>query len=140
MSIILSALKTEILTDPASLGYAAQGGDQGAMANLINARTSSQSVTVTNVTNISMQQSVIGTEYADLPATAQRAWGALVGLDTVPVCNTNIRAQIQAIWSAGTTTRANLVALQTRDGSRAEVLFGEGVRVHHLDIAAALGS
>ena len=139
MPVNLSTLKTELLTDPVSLGYNALSNHGTLAALLNNVSALSATLSVTSVNPEIAQAAVVGSEYAGLTAVQRDAWGAIVGLPFIPVSSTNIRQQITSIWSAGTTTRANLVELQTRRCTRAEQLFGEGVIIHHLDVAAALG-
>lgn len=139
-----AALKTEIQTDPLGLGYDVSptfyvtNEDDMAVAGLLNeVGGSSETIEPDFVSAADAQAAVLGSEWAGLSDVKQRGWLAIVGLGEIPVKNANIRAQITAIWDPGT-TRDNLIALQTRDASRAEALFGEGVTVSHTDVAIAL--
>jgi hypothetical protein len=69
--------------------------------------------------------------YLDLLATAL----------TVDLSNGNVQGALNLIFPQATcpTTYANLRALYTRPGSRAETLFGAGVSVSGADVGAALG-
>ncbi len=136
MALDLSILKTELTTDPETLGYASFS-DRGAANKLNEAGASSETIEVEEVSAVDIQGAVVGSEFSALSATAQRAWLAIVGLESVPVKNTNLREQILDIWGAGTTTRTNLAALQTKSATRAEVLFGEGVSVSQSDVQKA---
>lgn len=142
MPVILSALRTELLTDPRSLGYstAVTQGDHNTLVDLINRSAASHSVSMGTVTSINLQQVVVASEYAVLSGGQRDLWNAVLTAATggVPISNAAIRAQVAVVWSAGTTTRANLLALDTRTGTRAEVLFGEGMRVTSTDIQKAL--
>ena len=71
--------------------------------------------------------------------TANRELLALVmaGLP-IDATKATTRTLIAAIFAAGTTTRANLVAVASRPGSRAEILFAPNVTVSSEDVAAAL--
>lgn len=130
-------LQTELVVDPLHLYVGLS--NHGDMASQCNSRSAvSALIEISYVKPEDAQAAVIGSEYAALTAVQRDMWGTIVGLPQIPVSNTNIRQQVTNVWSAGTTTRANLVALQFRRGSRAEQLWGEGVVIHHLDIAAAL--
>ncbi len=78
---------------------------------------------------------VILSEYQALSASGQRAWLMVAGLDSVPVGHAGIKSLVQDIWGVPTTTRTNLVTLQTRRGSHAEALFGVPATID--DIRAA---
>ncbi len=139
-----AALKTEIQTDPQGLGYDVSptfyvtNGDDMAIADLLNEiGGSSETIEPEFVSAADAQAAVVGTDWAALSDVKQRGWLAIIGLGDVPVKDANIRAQITEIWPVST-TRTNLVALQTRDASRAEALWGEGVTVSHTDVAIAL--
>jgi hypothetical protein len=136
----LTELSTELSTDPSSLGYA--GKQPGEVRDIINLTRDTIDIDREHVPASELQSAVIGSEFVSLSNITQRGWLAIVGLGSdpgVPVGNTNIRGQIAAIWGAGTTTRSNLVALQTKKGSRAEQLWGERSFVTHQAIIAAEG-
>ena len=139
MAINLVALRSELETDPNEYGYAAPyaAGDNGTCVVLLNEVRAGITVDKPTVTAADMQSAVVGTEFAALADVAQRAWQCVLACGDVPVENANIRAQVSAIWDVGTTTRSNLVSLQTRTGSRAEELFGAGAVVDHHHIAEA---
>jgi len=137
----LSELKTEVLTDPLALGYAGKTNYQ--IAQLMNTvGLSGEVVGVAYVTADIVQSQVVATEYLTLTASERALWAAVLAAGSnnpgIPVANTNIRGQITAIWGAGTTTRTNLGALQTRSGSRAEALWGDGASVTDHDIEKSL--
>ncbi len=132
----LNILKTELTTDPKTLGYSGLN-DREAANKLNEVGASGETVDVVQVEALHLQSAVVGSEFASLSATAQRAWLAIVGLERVPVKNTNLRGQILSIWTGVTTTRANLAALQTKSATRAEVLFGEGVSITQSDVQKA---
>lgn len=136
MVINLGQLKTELATDPKGLGYSSLS-DREAANKLNEVGASSEMVDVVQVSALEMQSTVVGSEFASLSATAQRAWLAIVGLGRVPVKNINLRGQILSIWGASTTTRTNLATLQTKSATRAEVLFGEGVSITQSDVQKA---
>ena len=136
-------LKTGLQTDPAGLGYAplVAAHDAIGLAGLLNDTTKGGTIIRATVTAADLQGCVVPAEYAALSAVQQNAWSAILVAaagNGVPVSNANIRAQVTAIWGAATTTRANCAALQSRPGSRAEALWGDGTVVTDLDVRQVL--
>lgn len=134
MAINISALKVELLTDPKSVGYSASVtvGDLNRLADLLNTRGLggvSDVVSVGTLNAFDLQQLVVGSEYLNLTQPQRDLWNMVIttAINGIAVSNTLIKGQITAVWSAGTTTRTNLVSAQTRAASRAEILGGEGV-------------
>jgi hypothetical protein len=82
-------------------------------------------------------KSVVHTEWDALTEPLQNAWRSLLQLELIPIGNANIRNLISHIWGAGTTTRSNIVALQSKTATRGEVLWGEGVNVTQSDVQRA---
>ena len=122
----LQELRDEMDNDPKALGYSGQTNFQ--IANLLNAiGLSSETVDVAVVSSAALQAEVVGSEYLTLNVGQRDLWAALLmGTDSVAVRDPEIRGQVLLVWDAGTTTRANLAALQTRSASRAEALWGDG--------------
>lgn len=142
MAVDLATLNAELETDPLGLGYATfvAAGNATHMAALVNDRSLGAGVVVVDsVTTTDMQRAVVATEYLTLAAPQRDLWLAILSAsDSVPVADSLIRAQILAVWLAGTDTRSNLGALQTRPASRGELLFGAGVTVTALDCSMAI--
>lgn len=147
MAVGLSALRVELLTDPVSIGYASHvsNGTFSILTSLINSvsantHTPTSAVTVGSVQAQDLQVAVVASEYLALSAGHQTLWNAVLTAATVGIAisNTVLRQQVTTVWSAGTTTRANLAALQTRRCSRAETLFGEGAAVDVTDVGKAV--
>ena len=139
MAVTLSALRTEILTDPIGIGFdtLVQKGEDTGITDLLNSVSVNVSFAATStversvVTALTLQQQVVAAEYLVLSAAARELWNALLTTAAVGIAisNTLIRGQAAAVFSAGTTTRSNFVALQTRQCARSETLFGENVFV-----------
>jgi hypothetical protein len=133
-------LKTEINTDPKGLGYAGQNDpDVADLLNTIGLVTPTETVEREVINGQELSAVVVHSEYIVLSAEKREAWTVVLsaGDGQIDVSNAGIRNQIAAIWGAGTTTRANLIALQTRDCSRAEALFGAGISISHIDVGTA---
>lgn len=123
----LQALKTELDTDPQGYGYAGTTNFQA--AQLLNLFRVGEVVTRQTISVQDLQSQVVIAEYLLLTAVQREGWNAVLIASSdggVDVSNQSIRDQAAAIWGAGTQTRQNLIDIQTRAGSRAEALFGEG--------------
>jgi hypothetical protein len=144
----LSALATEINTDPRAYGYAAlkaAGNDQGLAdaLNLARDGTNGGPLISVNRGTISTQELVEAVVRSEMPASqSDRDWlimvssGVRVRVDT----GSTARAGLLAIFAAGTTTRTNLTTVSSKSpASRAEELFGINIIVTPTDIAASLG-
>lgn len=150
MTLVISALRVELLTDPSALGYSAfytyssannnYYGDDNALAGTLNTLRA-PTITVGIINAPLLQQAVVGSEYVAITQTQRDLWGAILtaAINGVSISNVIIRAQIGQVWSATTSTRGNLSSLQVRQASRAEILFGEGVTVDANHVAQALG-
>lgn len=137
-------LAAELNSDPTGRGYAPYiaAGDDVGLAENIN-RPDAGTVDRITVTSDLFQTAVVASEYTVLTEQLRGLWQTIVTASVqrgVPVKDPKIRAQIVSIWPAGSVTRANLAAMQTKTGSRAEVLWGDGTVVQTGDIAQALRS
>lgn len=133
-----TALSTEITTDPEGLGYS--GKTYPEIADLLNTvGLSSEQIGAGAVDGQELSKAVVISEYLSLTDAARAGWTAILtaGNGQIDAGDSNVVAQIAAIWGVGTTTRANLLALATRSASRAEVLFGSGVIISKFDVAEA---
>ena len=147
MPVGLSALRVELLTDPVSMGYSSyvSNGTFSILTGIVNsvsanAHTVTSAVAVSRVASLDLQVAVVAAEFLALSAGTQALWNAALtaAVNGIAISNTTFRAQVTTVWSAGTTTRANLVTLQERRCSRAETLFGEQTQVDVDQIAKAV--
>ncbi len=133
----LALLRAELDNDPKGLGYAGKTNQQ--QANLINEiGLSGEIIDVLHIEPAIMQAAVEPTEYNTLPPTRRELWLNLLLAFPVEISQQSIRDQIDFVWNGKPVTNANLVALQTRSGSRCEVLFGDGVVATSKNIDEAL--
>ena len=135
----LIVLNTELIDDPEGLGYA--GKTDPEMATLINAVNANYSIDHEAIDGQELQMAVTLGDYDNLTEKQRDFWQTILsaGSGIVAVSDGRVKTHVAAIWGAGTTTRANLIALQERPASRAEVLLGAGVSVSVTDIAVSLG-
>lgn len=130
----LQALHDEIEADPLDIGYKEQGGtwksDQ-VIADLINDPANGDTVQRNHILPQEIIEQIVIDEW-DALTVSQRQYVAL--LPSLPIVDaiqngTEVRANLLTIFGAGTVTRANLIEVVQKDGSRAEVLWGEGTVV-----------
>lgn len=141
-----AALKTYIQTDPDGLGFAPYlaAGNDTAVVGLLNAPQAS--IQVANLVPWATLTAAI--DATELPSISDATLQSLslrfqlIGAREVyDLTNTALWTIIQAYFGGGTTpkTYANLQALQHRNGSHAEQLFGVGTVIAGRDIEIALG-
>ena len=140
MPFTLAALKAELLTDPNGYGYMATGGDQTAKADAINLPRVAITVARGVVPSYEVVAATAPAEWALLTDQEQARYTMIVNAGVVDTTSANIIASFAAMFPAGSATRANLLALASRTGSRAEQLFGVGVAVSAVDVGKALAS
>lgn len=113
----LQALKAEITTDPEGIGYAGKNDEQ--TADLLNAQT--RQPNRESMTGGMLAASIVRAELAAIPNADQNYIRALLPCGEMPLTVT-LKNELRNIFAAGTTTRANLIALLQRPGSRADEL------------------
>lgn len=124
-------LKAELTNDPLSRNYAAMGDEQAADSLNAPDRTPNRETTDAGT----LLGAMVRSEY-DALATASKDYVRIVLATAGPIPLTpTFRANMAAMFAAGSTTRANFLALQSRQGSRAEEL-GLG-RISPSDVANA---
>lgn len=140
-----AALKTEIATDPLTLGYGAivAKGDDASVATVLNA-----SLTAAVPNSAQFRSNVTPAEVIDAIAPAdftaatalQVAKLQLILLPGVVDCTkANVRGALQGLFAAASQATKNaLIAVVSRQGSRAEMLFGAGVVATASDVSFAL--
>lgn len=154
MAIDYAALKSELQTDPNAYGYAATNGNDVAKADLLNLARAAITIRRSDVPAKDLWEAIDVGDYTALQAnpTATQlslerrylAWmTGLPTFGTVRILNDDgsngpVAANLLAMFPAGSTTRARIVALASRNGSRAEQLFGQGVVVTAQDVGKAL--
>ena len=137
MTIAPGALKSECQTDPAGLGLAAPfaAGTFSVVLAALNASRGTEKQDRALVPTWELWEAIVPAEWASLSAAEKQRLQTMLSLGSVNLRGSNTRASLLAMFGSSTTTRANLVALQKRDGSRAETLFGSAVTLE--DLAAA---
>lgn len=135
----LAALKAECTSDPASLGLAAlfAAGQDGTVADALNLVRDGISIARGVIPSYEIVNATTPTEWTALSSAEKQRYQTLTGAGQVDSGNANVRAAFNAMFGSATLTRAALVALLTRKGSRAEQVFGPGAYVDHSQVAEA---
>lgn len=141
MPINYTQLKQELQTDPTGMGYATVIGNYQALTDLLNAPRAGVTVEKVSVQPHELIASVTPTEYIAL-TQAQRDYLALLpALRTLDIrTGSSLRNALNAVFGPATTTRANYTALASRQGTRAEQLWGADTFVRPADIDQALSA
>lgn len=154
----LDQLETELTTDPRVYGYAAPlaAGNDAALADLLNQVRAGITLKRTDVGATELVQAINVADYTSIGATPTAAqlsterrylaWLATlaalgegrVRLQNDDGTDTPVTTNLKVMFASGTGTFTRIAALLTRTASRAEELFGRGVRVTSTDIAQAL--
>lgn len=93
--------------------------DQAAADKL---NTANIAVDVESVSGSDIFEATTQADYTALTANQKPLFHAIMAMDSIRVKGSNTRAALLAMFGAGTQTRTNLAALQTRTTSRAEQL------------------
>lgn len=144
MAVDQAALKAEIQNDPSAVGYSAvltaADGD-ALLANLLNQPRAGTRVNRGVLDSWLLLDAVAPADLLALTGGQMNLFLAIVSTGHFSVNSVNIQAILNGLFPSATapTTNANLVALRSRLGSRAEALFGAGTIIDSLDVAVALG-
>ncbi len=137
----VSALAVELDTDPASLGYAPAilAGDQNTLFTLVNTPQPGGGFQVNRdpVPPEEVFGAVDPVDYVAMTTTELARLQVIMTLPTVNLADESTKTIVDELFTNGSTTRLNIATLQKRNGSRAEVLWGEGtiVTVNQIDQA-----
>jgi len=136
--INIAVLKVELLTGPRASDYTALSNQ--AAADKINNPLAPDALTVDvdTVEGWQLWGATVQAEFKDaaLSDADRNSWDAICSQNRINVKDAGVRARVQAIWPAST-TRTNLVALQTKLISRGEFLGLPFIGAHHVAEARA---
>lgn len=136
----LTELKSELDSDPQGLGYAAAGwpdGDAQSVADIINDPAHGATIWRTNIPMSDVYAETDWSEVIALGGTERQVFRQITSTAELDADSQNIRDAIGAIFGAGTNTRANLLSLVQKSGSRAEELWGDGVTISASEVGRA---
>lgn len=129
------ALKQDIDTDPRGRGFAGKSDQQIAdLYNLVRAGLLNRA----DVGGGEIVAAVVKSEYTALTAQNKAYLDFVVQAGSPIPFSATLVSEMGTIFGAGTTSRANLIALRTRAGSDAELLSFGRVEVWDVSRARAL--
>lgn len=129
----LQALHDMIEADPQAIGYKEPNGDwkrDQVIADLFNNLALGAIIQRSNVSAEEVVQQFTIADWRSLSTGDQLYLSLLMPLGNIDTTSaTEVRAALLAIFGPGTDTRDNLIAVVERQGSPAEVEWGEGTRI-----------
>lgn len=138
----LAEIKTEIVTDPAGIGYATVLNGEltpwHELTALLNAPRTASPLPRGVVPAYMVAAAVDRAEFDALAAAGRTYLSLLLQPGQVDLSAAPIRAGLGALFPAGSTTRTRLIALADRDASRAEVLWGAGTVIDFMQVVLAM--
>lgn len=142
----IAALKTELYTDPKSMNYAAQSGNDAVIAGLLNAFTGPGAETITlpylSHDDFAVMIAPAVMALGSATTTLQTKWTPMLnlisGTQRVTLSARNM-GMLNGLVTDGLLAATDITAGTTRIGSRAEVLYGAGTIAEWQDIARAEG-
>lgn len=105
----IAVLATELTTDPLGRGYAGMSDAQAA-ASLNTANRDGPDRDV--IPSYELINATVPAEWAALSAAEKQRYQTITGAGMVDISNTNVRSSLAAMFTAGTTTRTNMLALR----------------------------
>lgn len=147
MAINYAQLKTELQTDPAGLGYAGPfaAGDNTTCAAILNEVRQSITIRRRDISPQEVLEVIDNRDFIATPNAAHVAWfESVTQLSMLRLVNddgtdTRVLGNLRRILDnpGAQNSRARLLDIANRAGSRAERLFGADTRVTNEDIAKA---
>lgn len=146
MTINYSALKLELNTDPNAYGYApliAIGNDQG-LADMVNLPRAAIVMPRPDVNPLEILEAIKVTDFINAPNVLYASWfESVTQYPSVRILkengsDTRLMTNMMTLLVNGSQSEVRLRALASREGSRAEQLFGVGTQIGNADIAQAL--
>lgn len=138
----LAALKLELQNDPAAVGYAGKPDNQ--CTALINAANSANPINRADITPAELLEVIDTRDFVTANATPPAcSWfESVTQLRAIRLRNDNgtstrTRQNLNRLLNDTNGSQTRFDALQVRDGSRAETLWGAGVVITDADIGAA---
>lgn len=112
----LAILKATIAGNKPKYG----GHSHEVQAKLYNTVEDRANVDRTDATRDQLQRAVVASEYLALTVAQRQLWADLLAIAPIHVGDTAIQAQAFAIWTNGSTTRTNLIALAKKTATDRE--------------------
>jgi len=143
MPVDISGLRTELLSDPLSLGYSGQiaaGSDNGVVAIINQVRTSGFTVFRNDITPREVVNRIVAADFTTATQIQLTKLELLFQGTPIDATLSGVRTNFQNIFSGTATLLSGFLGsgLSQRNGSRAEILFGTGTNVTSTNVATAL--
>lgn len=138
----LTIIKNEIANDPLSVGYAAMGGDDNAVAASLNQPREGDPTHTLRRRAVEAYEIMSRLNYVEvqaLQAAERTALTILLMSPQIDMSADNVRnAFVRWFTQTGAgSTRQMLAAYQDRPASRLEILLGENMYITHAEVAWA---
>ena len=148
MAWTLAQLKSELLNDPSSLGYAALLADTNmpALAAALNLRRSTISMPRPDVAPLEILEAINLSDFLSNTNTYWSSWfESLTQFPAVRVLKTDgsdtrVMSNLLKLLTNGSASESRVRALAVRDGSRAEQLWGVNTVIGTQDVIDAIRS
>lgn len=139
----LAALKNELTADPLAIGYATMS--DAAAADALNLVRATITVRRKDILPQEVLEAIDSRDFVGTPNPAHVAWFESVTqlramrLENDDGTETTTLGNLRRLLSSPTPqgSRARLTGVVTRQGSRAEQLFGTGAAIEHIEVAQA---
>lgn len=135
-------LRTELINDPLHLGYSGYlaTNDYISTANLLDKIGSGSAFTVwrNDIAPKEVVNNILPADFIKITAQQYYQLSTLFVAAPIDATLSGIRTNFGIVFSGASGTVANLTALAERQGSRAEVLFGDGTTLTDADVREAL--
>lgn len=149
MAIDYTALRAEILNDPAGLGYALHvaAGSDNVIAGILNLVRASITIRRDNIMPAEVLEAIDIRDFVASPPgnpTLAASWfESVTQLRAIRLLNddgsnTAVRGNLNRILNDVQGSQARILALSNRQGSRAEQLFGRNTVITDADVGTAL--
>lgn len=130
----LTALKTEVNTDPLTIGYVID--PTATLISQLNAKNYTVQRAIDDVDIYEVAAVINDAEYDALPAYGKE-WVKMFIVQPEGIKTSNYKTKFLELFPNGSVTRTAAIALLDVPGSRAEVLFGYGTVITRDDWAEA---
>ncbi len=149
MPITLPELKTEIQSDPLALGYSShlilvdgvqRVADSQALADILNLPRATIPIQRDTIDSHEIFEAIVPAEWGAASNLERQRVEMILSMGQINLKGSNTRASLAAAFGAGAASRTALIALQSRNGSRIEQLFGAGERVSMHQVGEAFNA
>lgn len=138
----LTQLRDEIEADPEALGYKEASGAWKAddvIAGLLNDPANGATIWRTGIPMSDVYGAVDWAEFVGLAATPREAFRLITSTEVLDADSANIQNALGQIFTStdAPNSRAALMSLAQKQGSRAEVLWGDGTTISASEVGRA---